>query len=291
MGAKRGWRRVLRIGALVGCALLVGLGGWLVLASRPSAAAVAAMGTDARVKVERDPSNGVIRFTPASTRAVVPVGLLFFSSAMVDVVAYAPLARAAAAAGYPVILVPLKRRGLFIKSDLPDILHVALGAVHEDERAAQWLVGGHSLGATIAIRMVTEVVALGARSMGGLLLVGTTNPRSEDLSSLKLPVTKIVATNDGLAPLANSEANRRLLPASARWVRIEGGNHSQFGWYGFQPGDHVANISRDAQHEQLINAVLEALRLSGDIRRPTTVPLPFAPIAPPQASAAPSATH
>ena len=84
----------------------------------------------------------------------------------------------------------------------------------------------------------------------GAVLLGTSHPRDVDLSRYKHPVTKIFATRDGLASVDKVEANRHLLPPSTRWVKIEGGNHSQFGWYGFQPGDRFATISRDAQHTQ-----------------------------------------
>ena len=96
-----------------------------------------------------------------------------------------------------------------------------------------------------------------------MLLVGTTHPRDVDLSTLKWPVTKVVGTNDGIAPITAVDANRALLPAATHWVRIKGGNHSQFGWYGFQPLDHFAGTTREAQHEQLIQAVVDALRRSG----------------------------
>ena len=54
---------------------------------------------------------------------------------------------------------------------------------------------------------------------------------------------------------------RALLPPQASWHRIEGGNHSQFGWYGTQLGDGAARISRERQHEQLLATVLEVLAL------------------------------
>ena len=91
-------------------------------------------------------------------------------------------------------------------------------------------------------------------------MIGTTHPRDVDLSGLEVPVTKLVATRDGLAKVAGVEANRHLLPASTRWVRIEGGNHSQFGWYGFQPGDRRADISASEQRRQMIGAVIGALQ-------------------------------
>ena len=185
---------------------------------------------------------------------------------MADPLAYAPLARAVAAAGYLVILVPLPRRGLFGGGWVPDVLHSALGSIHEVERAARWVIGGHSMGAAIAARMAVEVGDMGGTSIAGLILMGTVQPVNFDMSSYKQPATKIVDTNDGLATMADVDKSRNKLPGSTRWVKIEGGNHSQFGRYGSPPGDHAATISRDEQHQQTINAVLESLRLAGEPR-------------------------
>jgi hypothetical protein len=42
-------------------------------------------------------------------------------------------------------------------------------------------------------------------------------------------------------------------------VVIEGANHSQFGWYGFQPGDQRAKIGREEQQQRTLAVVLEAM--------------------------------
>jgi len=259
------WQRVRRIWVFGGLLATVVFFGWSFLAYRATGEARAAMRTDARVVVSE--INGVVRFSPGTQKAIVPVGLVFFPGSLVEPAAYAPLGHALAAAGYPVILVPLPRRGAFGGADAPELLHTALNAMHDDERAAKWIIGGHSRGAVVATRFVSQLASLGAASVGGLLLVGTTHPRDVDLSKLKWPVTKIVGTQDGIAPLEKVEANRHLLPASTRWVRIEGGNHSQFGWYGFQPFDHFATIPRDEQHAQLIREIIESLRLAGEPRQ------------------------
>lgn len=262
------WQRIRRIWILSGLTATVVFVGWCLVAYSASAEAKAAMQSDARVLVAEQ--DGYVLFSPGSQQSKVPVGLLFFPGALVDPVAYAPLGRALAAAGYPVILVPLTRRGAFGGADDPNLLNIAQGAIHDDERAYRWVVGGHSRGAVVATKMVSQLQSLGAQSIAGLLLVGTTHPRDVDLSSLKWPVTKIVGTRDGIAPLARAEANRHLLPSSTRWVTIEGGNHSQFGWYGFQPLDHFASITRESQHDQMLDAIVEALREAGDPPQPPT---------------------
>ena len=57
--------------------------------------------------------------------------------------------------------------------------------------------------------------------------------------------------------LVHPHADR--LPAATKWVPIRGGNHSQFGYYGFQLGDRRARIPRAAQQAQLLAALLAAL--------------------------------
>lgn len=273
MRARSILQRIRRIWITAGVSVTVLFVVWCLWAYRATPNAKAAAESDARVIVTHE-DDGIMRFTLASATQRVPVGLVFFAGALVDPLAYAPLARAIATAGFPVILVPLPRRGTFGGADSPLLIEQALDAIHSDERANRWLIGGHSRGAVVAIKMASELQALGAVSLAGLVLVGTTHPRDVDLSEFRYHVTKIVGSNDGIAPLAKAEANRALLPLHTTWVRIEGGNHSQFGWYGFQPFDHRATITRDEQQQQTVNAILDALRSADELPRYVIPPKP-----------------
>ncbi len=92
-----------------------------------------------------------------------------------------------------------------------------------------------------------------------MVLVATTHPKVDDLSFLSIPVTKIYASNDGVAPRDRVLANRGLLPPHTKWVEIAGGNHSQFGRYGLQLFDGMASISREEQEALTRSAILRAL--------------------------------
>jgi hypothetical protein len=81
-----------------------------------------------------------------------------------------------------------------------------------------------------------------------------------NLAASGLAVVSIYGSRDGLATTEKIDASRALLPADTRWVRVEGGNHAQFGWYGPQDGDNAASITREAQQAQVIAATLEMLR-------------------------------
>ena len=43
---------------------------------------------------------------------------------------------------------------------------------------------------------------------------------------------------------------------STVWKEIKGGNHSQFGYYGFQRGDNKAEITREKQQQEILAAIL-----------------------------------
>ena len=120
---------------------------------------------------------------------------------------------------------------------------------------SRWVVSGHSLGAALAARMVHANPA----GVSALVLIGTTHPKEDDLSALQIPVTKVYATNDGVAPYHRIQATKHLLPRHTRWVEIRGGNHSQFGHYGHQIMDGRATISRTTQQAITRSSIIEAL--------------------------------
>ena len=97
----------------------------------------------------------------------------------------------------------------------------------------------------------------------GLVFWASYPADSDNLSATNLAVTSIYASNDGLATGDKIEKSRALLPRNTAWVKIEGGNHAQFGWYGAQSGDGVAMLSRAAQQDQIVRATLELLRQLG----------------------------
>jgi hypothetical protein len=55
------------------------------------------------------------------------------------------------------------------------------------------------------------------------------------------------------------EEARGRLPAGSRFVEISGGNHAQFGEYGPQPGDGLAEIPGPTQRRAVIDEALALL--------------------------------
>lgn len=182
-------------------------------------------------------------------------GLVFLCGSGVSARAYAPLLRPLAERGFPVIVVKLPYRFAFLEAHRREAVARARRVMAGHPEVPRWVVSGHSLGAALACRLTKAR----PEEVSALVLLGTTHPRDDDLSSLPLPVTKVFATLDGVAPLEKVEANRDRLPAHTRWVEITGGNHSQFGHYGHQLFDGRATLSREVQQERSRTALLDAL--------------------------------
>jgi pimeloyl-ACP methyl ester carboxylesterase len=238
--------------ALVPIAFLGLLVVWAQTSLGPMPEAQSALQSDAQVTVQTSPW---LSFRPGEGEP--RTGLIFYPGGRVDPRAYAPPARAIAAAGYLVVVVPMP---LNLAVLAPDRATRVLGAYPE---IGHWAVGGHSLGGAMAARFANRF----PDAVQGLVLWAAYPAGSDDLSGRDIAVVSISGTLDGLATGQEIAASRPLLPAKARWVTIEGGNHAQFAWYGPQRGDNQAVISRLVQQEQVVQATVALLgRVEGEER-------------------------
>jgi hypothetical protein len=237
---KRWWWAPLLVIALAAGGFLL----WAESTPSPMAEALAALEDSQDVAVQTEPW---YTFQPRKTQSTT--GLILYPGGRVDPRSYAPLAHGIAAQGYLVVIVPMP-------------LNLAVAGV---DRAAQvqatyaqiehWAIGGHSLGGAMACRYVKE----NPGAVDGLVLWATYPAEGDDLSARDLAVVSIYGTKDGLATPDEIQVSRDRLPPETTWVRIEGGNHAQFGWYGTQPRDNRATISRRQQTDQILAATVELL--------------------------------
>jgi len=219
--------------------VLLGAGGflvWALQAAQPGLVALAALQSDEAVTVSQE---GWLTFRPATGEP--QTGLIFYPGARVNARAYAPTARAIAAAGYLVVIpeMPLNLAILGIGT-ANDVMaaHPSIG---------NWAVGGHSLGGASAALFVDA----NPGKAEGLLFWAAYPPDSNPLvNQSPLAVTSVYGTLDGLATVEKVDHSRTLVPPTAIFVPIEGGNHAQFGDYGPQSGDNPATISAEEQQAQ-----------------------------------------
>ena len=245
-------RWVLGVVAIV---LVVSAGGFVVWASgasQPMPEALAALQSDAEVEVAM---GEWIVFRPAITHPTT--GLILYPGGKVDARAYAPAAHAIAAAGYLVVITPMPLNLAVFGIDKASDVIKAFPSIK------RWAIGGHSLGGSMAASFADKH----PDKIQGLVFWASYPADSDDLSERDIAVTSIYGTQDGLATGPKIDHSRALVPVNTTWVRIEGGNHAQFGWYGQQSGDGQATISREAQQEQAITATLKLLEgLAGPVR-------------------------
>lgn len=230
--------------------LVIAAGGFVVWAAStpaPMPEAMAALVTDDAVNVETE---NWLQFMPADGAA--DTGLIFYPGAKVDPRSYAPMAHALAAQGYLVVIPPMTLN-LAVFS-----INAADGVIAAHPEIQHWALGGHSLGGSMTARYVQAH----PDSVEGLALLASYP--DIDLSGYALDAVVIYGSNDGLATVEKVEATRSLLPASAQFIEIEGGNHAQFGWYGDQAGDNAATISREEQQTQTVSAVAALLAGLGE---------------------------
>ena len=217
---------------------------WTAQVMPPMPQALVAMDSDNGVTVD---SSRWLVFRPETGTPLA--GLILYPGAKVDPRAYAPPARAIAAAGHLVVVVPMPlhlavfapARATEVQDAFPDVQH--------------WAVGGHSLGGAMAARFAMRTPA----RVQGLLLWAAYPAGRDDLSANDLAAVSIFGTHDGLVSRTEIDGSRTHLPATTRWVEIHGGNHAQFGWYGPQRRDLPATISREQQQRQVVDASIALL--------------------------------
>jgi dienelactone hydrolase len=213
----------LWVGAAVLVLLAVAAGGfylWATTTSDPGPRAVAALDSDEQVQVIEDDG-----YTFQPTRPT-PVGFIFYPGGRVDPASYAAPAR-----------------------------EIAEDAIADHPEIERWVIGGHSLGGTIAASYAGEH----RDTISGLVLWAAYPSNGTDLSTVDAVVASVFGTRDGLTTLDDIDDSRNRLPAATNFVSIEGGNHAQFGDYGTQDGDNPATISREEQQAQAVQATLRVL--------------------------------
>lgn len=235
--SRRGWRRVLRVAAAVGGLAWVALMGWL----RPFTAvepALAALESDASVLVTETPTQIIM----VPNGPYEPTALEFQPGARVDARAYAAVLRPLAEAGFPVVIT---KQPLGIGFLALGGLDQARGAIAADE----WVVGGHSLGGTVAALTAANAPD---GDVAGLVLYASYP--AGDMSDFGGSVLSVSGSLDGLSTPEKIDASRADLPTAAQFTQIEGAVHAQFGDYGAQPGDGTPTMSDDVARTQITGA-------------------------------------
>jgi hypothetical protein len=244
-------RWVFRVLAVIGIVLILALTGFVIWAGTPAGVLLPefadALESDSRVAVSSEPW---LTFTPDEAASV---GFIFYPGGRVLPEAYAPAMREIAEAGY-LVVVPSMPLNLAVFSP-----YVASDVIKAFPQINTWVIGGHSLGGSMAATYANANPEL----IDGLVLWASYPQASDSLADDDIAAASVYGTLDGLLSVATVEESRAYLPEDAAFVEIDGGNHAQFGSYGEQSGDNDATISHEAQQSIAVEAALDILAAAG----------------------------
>jgi hypothetical protein len=204
---------------------------------------------------EADPDDNIYySFMPKNTTP--KTAFIIIPGGNSDPEGLAPTAHQIAAAGYLVIIVPM-----------PDCVSMPNGGKRADkiisdfENIEKWVIGGHSVGAVSAC-----LYAAGNDDIIDGVVIWASIPPG-DMTALGVKILTVYGSEDGRNPPESVALQASLLPVNSIFVKIEGGNHTQFAYYDTSPdlyleGDKPATITLEEQQNIIVNATVDFLSTS-----------------------------
>ena len=198
---------------------------------------------DTNITIE---SGKYITFTPKVT---TDTGFIFYPGGKVEEEAYATFCKSIAREGYKVVIVPMPLKLAVLGGNK------ANNVIGDYPEIKNWAIGGHSLGGVMAANFAYK----NPSSIKALILYASYPQESNNMSTQDIKVLSSWGSKDGVADIIKIKAAETLLPKDSIFESIEGGNHSQFGNYGFQKGDNASNISTNQQQQIAVKSTIDIL--------------------------------
>ncbi len=183
-------------------------------------------------------STGTIIYGEPETADTV---MVFYPGGNVDPYAYGDLCTSLSDQGIPVIVAKMPFNLAVLD------MNAATGIVKDYPEVENWFFGGHSLGGA----MVSSWCAKHADIADGLVLLA-----AYPTKDITVPTLSLYGSNDGVLNMERYSKNILKVLDLEEHV-IEGGNHCQFGDYGFQKGDNPATIDRQTQTDIAVSYIVE----------------------------------
>ena len=177
--------------------------------------------------------------------------MIFYPGAKVEYTAYLPLLSDLAEQGIDCFLIKMPCNLAFFGQNKAK-------KIMDSYEYDHWYLSGHSLGGAMAASYASGHL----ESLNGLVLLAAYPTKS--LKSDSFSVLSLYGSEDGVLNMEKMEEGKAYMPVDYAEVCIEGGNHAQFGNYGEQKGDHAADISREEQQAQTVEAILKMMEAHKD---------------------------
>ena len=218
------WKQFLLLPILLAAAVFLYAGDYY----RADPVALAALESTEEVQVALTEDRAV--FLPQNPHT----GLVFYPGGKVEFSSYAPLMQELAEEGVLCLILrmPLNLAVLDV--------HAGEGIPGEYPHIENWYLAGHSLGGSMA----ASHLAKDSRYRGLILLASYS---TADLTGFAPRVLSIYGSEDMVLDSKKYNHHKENLPENTQEILLEGGNHAQFGSYGFQKGDGIADLSPEEQ--------------------------------------------
>jgi predicted esterase len=224
---------------------------WATYARPPLPEAVEALQSDDLVAVTDTPW---LTFIPQQN--LQETGFIFYPGGRIDPRGYSTLMRPISEEGYLVVVPTMPINMAIFNSNIAD----EIIAAHPEIK--HWVIGGHSVGGTAAAQYTFSH----PEQIAGLAIWSSYPADGSDISGLDIPVILMYGGNETRVTDESVGVRKHLLPLDTRYIKIEGGDHHQFGSYVLTTEEDLATISREAQHAQILAAMLELLRSVADVK-------------------------
>lgn len=182
----------------------------------------------------------------AFENANTDIGFIYYPGGLVDPLAYASFAEALAVNLAINVYVVQPFLNLAITS-----IEAATPIMETHPEIETWMFGGHSLGGSSAAFYAIDHLT----DIAGLVFLASYTTANADFSQTNLPILSITGSEDKVLNLETYEVAKAFLPNQTIYFDIPGGNHSQFGDYGFQRGDGQATITQQTQFTLVMQAM------------------------------------
>lgn len=216
---------------------------WIATPYKPSSDALALL-KDSENSYFKDTGN--LEFIPKEPKSK---GIIFYPGGRVEAQAYSYICSALANQGYPCIIAVMPFNLAVFKIDAGDEI------ISKYPEIQGWIIGGHSLGGSMAARYVNQTEY--KDKISGIVFLASYS--DIDLSKSKIPCSILIATKDNILNFDTFSDNFKNFPDNHNLNVIQGGNHSQFGDYGLQQDDGNSEINKDEQHQIVVAEFVKLL--------------------------------
>lgn len=183
-------------------------------------------------------------FTEEGTTVVITpkhqtdTALIFYPGGFVSRKAYLPLvAKIAEKAGITCFVMRMPSKLAVLN------INAAEKCLKSHPEIKNWYISGHSLGGAMAGTYASNH----SDKLKGIIFLAAYS--TSDLTTSGLRILSIYGSDDGILGMEKYNNYKKNLPNTFEEYIIKGGNHCNFGNYGFQKGDNPAKITSDEQQE------------------------------------------